>query len=90
MNDNEIKFGKSLRILRESYNLTLRNISENTGISLSTLSKIERGAQLPRIDNAIKISQMFHISVEKMAKGDDCIREEIEKSVLYRQCLAQT
>ena len=41
--DNAQKLGEYLRNLRDSYNLTIREVSKKTGINTADLSRIESG-----------------------------------------------
>lgn len=58
--------GKKLKDLRYQKNLTLKDVSEGTGISISMLSKIEREETTPTIDLAIKLANYFNLSISEM------------------------
>ena len=47
--------GSTLRSLRQQHGLTLQEMAEKTGLSAGFLSKIERGASQPTINNLQKI-----------------------------------
>jgi transcriptional regulator with XRE-family HTH domain len=58
--------GKKLKDLRYEKNLTLKDVSGGTGISISMLSKIEREETTPTIDLAIKLATYFNLSLAEM------------------------
>ncbi|AZU59972.1 MAG: helix-turn-helix domain-containing protein [Bacillota bacterium] len=62
---------KKIKALRTQNNLTLKELSEETGLSLSFLSQIERGASslsitsLKKIADALGVSMIFFFEDEK-------------------------
>lgn len=58
--------GKKLKDLRYQKNLTLKDVSDGTGISISMLSKIERDETTPTIDLAIKLANFFELTLSEM------------------------
>ncbi|GLQ72888.1 helix-turn-helix domain-containing protein [Vibrio penaeicida] len=52
-----------LRKLRTDKNMTLESVATSLEIDLSTLSRIERGIQLPNRTTASKLSRYYSISV---------------------------
>lgn len=73
--ENTARLGVMLRAKRKTEGLKLRHVTEQTGISASTLSRIERGAGLPDRETIIKLSHWLNISVgdllldEKLPNG---------------------
>lgn len=53
-----------LRTLRKQANLTLKEVSEQTGISLSFISEVERGRANPSIETLMRLSAAY---------GYDCL-----------------
>lgn len=51
-----------LRDLRKSKNMSLKTLSEHTGISITFLSDIEHGRGKPSIDTLKAISSAFNVS----------------------------
>jgi transcriptional regulator with XRE-family HTH domain len=76
---------KKIKALRLQNNLTLKELSEKTGLSLSFLSQIERGASslsitsLKKLADALGVSMIFFFEEEKgkknyvLRKGDQKI-----------------
>lgn len=59
--------GSTLRSLRQQHGLTLQDMAEKTGLSAGFLSKIERGASQPTINNLQKICYVLHITINDLA-----------------------
>jgi transcriptional regulator with XRE-family HTH domain len=55
-------FGGEVRELRKARRLTLQDLSDATGISLSHLSAIERGAANPSMDTIVSIAAALSVS----------------------------
>ena len=59
--ENIISLGSEMRQVRKARKLTLKQVAEETGISLSHLSAIERGAANPSLDVVRKIANTLDI-----------------------------
>lgn len=55
-----------VRKIRIQHNLTQDQLSELSGVGRSTISNIETGRYIPRVDVAIYIAQELHIPVERL------------------------
>ena len=60
--------GECLRALRHDLGATLSDVAERTGVSISNLSKIERGDVSPSFDIVMRICQGLDISIEYFVK----------------------
>jgi len=49
--------GRQIRINRTERGWTLRELSEHSGISVSQLSSIERGAHLPSVESLVAVAE---------------------------------
>lgn len=65
------EFGKRLLAYRGMKNFTLEELKELTGISTSTLSKLENGENEPTLDSLKKLSKAYGISLDDLVGGDD-------------------
>jgi len=63
--------GSKLRNMRKARNLTLSNVSETTGLSLSFLSDIERGRTLPSLKTLARIAEALDVTVIAALEGVD-------------------
>lgn len=57
-------FGVAVNLKREMETLSLRDLAEKTGISASTLSRIENGEK-PDIDTAITLIEWLNLSMDR-------------------------
>ncbi|ROU03804.1 helix-turn-helix domain-containing protein [Histidinibacterium lentulum] len=64
--DPKISIGARLRQLRQDGDLTLATIAQRSGISASTLSKIENNKVSPTFANLLKLSEAFGVSLSRM------------------------
>lgn len=55
--------GEMIRKVRKQQKLTLRELSEGTGLSISQLSKLENGKQRISVDLALKLAGMLRVPV---------------------------
>jgi transcriptional regulator with XRE-family HTH domain len=58
--------GPRLRRLRERRELTLTALAELTGISKSTLSRLETGERKPSLELLLPLSQVFHLPLDEL------------------------
>ena len=58
----DIDIGNTVRRLRSHRGLTLKELAEDTGLSLSYLSLIERNKRDPSLSNLAKIAKAFDLS----------------------------
>ncbi|UTY60949.1 helix-turn-helix domain-containing protein [Massilia sp. erpn] len=62
-----------LKILRKQYGWSLERLAEQTGLTKSYLSKVERGLSTPSIAVALKLSQALQVEVEQLfAEQHNC------------------
>jgi transcriptional regulator with XRE-family HTH domain len=61
--ESEIKAGTRVRAARKHFGLSLERLSNDTGISISGLSRIERGEQRLREDEVERIAGAFGLSL---------------------------
>jgi transcriptional regulator with XRE-family HTH domain len=62
-----MNLGEKLRLLRKSTReLTLVEVAEKTGLSVSFLSDLERGQTRPSLDTLEKLSNFFGVNVNEL------------------------
>jgi transcriptional regulator with XRE-family HTH domain len=66
---NTGEIGQAVRRKRKELGLSLRGVAEKTGISASTLSRIENGAGKPDADNIARLSAWLNVPLERMMGG---------------------
>ncbi len=57
---------KSLRLLRQARSLTLKVVSENTGIPDATILRYEKGENIPSVIQLFKLAYFYGIKIEEM------------------------
>lgn len=58
--------GPRLRSLRRGAGATLLEVSEQTGISVSTLSRVESGARAPTLDLLMPLAQAYRVALDEL------------------------
>lgn len=65
------QFGPKLRRLRQQHGLTLRELAAALGYSgTGYLSDIEFGKKYPTADLILKVSRLFGVSMDQLAKDE--------------------
>ena len=62
----EKTFGDTIKKLRETNSLTLREVAEKLGIDTSMLGKIEKNTRTPTLQIIQKIAQIFNVSDKEL------------------------
>jgi transcriptional regulator with XRE-family HTH domain len=58
---NTSELGNAVKRRRESLDLSLRDVADETGVSASTLSRIENGTGKPDADNIARLAAWYCI-----------------------------
>lgn len=58
--------GPRLRRIRQERDLTLSNVSQATGISVSTLSRLESGARRPSLELLLPIARTYRVPLDEL------------------------
>ena len=58
--------GKQLRELRKNHGVTQERLGMLVGLTSSTISKMERGLQLPALDVALLLADLYNVYVEDL------------------------
>ena len=64
--DLKTQFGRRLQTLRKSAGLTQDELALRTGLTVESISKIERGLQGPRFDSLELIADALSLSVVEL------------------------
>lgn len=73
----KMTFGKTLKERRSQLDLTQQEVAKKLYISRQTISNWENGKSYPDLDMLIKISDVYHVSIDSLLKGD----QELKKSL---------
>ena len=62
----KVQFGKRLKFLRKRLDLTQEQLAEPTGLTIESISNIERGLFGPKFDNLEKIAAAIDVEVQEL------------------------
>jgi transcriptional regulator with XRE-family HTH domain len=79
---NTGELGRAIRRKREETGLSLRDVADETGVSASTLSRIENGTGKPDADNIARLTGWLNVPVERIMSGREMDGNE-ERAVVY-------
>jgi transcriptional regulator with XRE-family HTH domain len=72
--------GRAIKRRRTELELSLRDVGDKTGVSASTLSRIENGTGRPDADNIARLSQWLEMPVDRLINHGD---EAVEPVIYY-------
>jgi XRE family transcriptional regulator, regulator of sulfur utilization len=64
------ELGKTIQRLRKAYNLSLGELSEQSGVAKSIISQIERNETNPTLSTVIKLSRALDTTIDEVLRGD--------------------
>ena len=91
-----MNFGEVLQTKRKSMGLTQEDLADKLFVSSKTISNWETNKTTPDIDNVIRISQLFDISLNNLLlEGSNMVENikknsEIKESKIYLACSSVT
>ena len=94
--ENYMNFGEVLQTKRKSMGLTQEDLADKLFVSSKTISNWETNKTTPDIDNVIRISQLFDISLNNLLlEGSNMVENikknsEINESKIYLACSSVT
>jgi XRE family transcriptional regulator, regulator of sulfur utilization len=62
--------GKTIQRLRKAYNLSLGELSEQSGVAKSIISQIERNETNPTLSTVIRLSRALDTTIDEVLRGD--------------------
>ena len=77
---NTMELGQAIKRRREELGLSLRDVADKTGVSASTLSRIENGTGKPDADNIARLTGWLDMPVDRVMKKSS---EDVEAVVYY-------
>src|SRR5215470_3658667 len=66
---NTEELGRAVKRRREELGLSLRDVANETGVSASTLSRIENGTGKPDADNIARLTSWLDVPMERILSG---------------------
>ncbi len=82
---NTVELGRAIRRKREELGLSLRDVADETGVSASTLSRIENGTGKPDADNIARLTGWLNMPMERVmgAPRADAAEDSLASAVHY-------
>ena len=80
---NTVELGRAIRRKREEAGLSLRDVANETGVSASTLSRIENGTGKPDADNIARLTSWLDVPMERIMSGRNTDGDDAAKAVVY-------
>jgi transcriptional regulator with XRE-family HTH domain len=78
---NTIELGRAIQRKRQEQGLSLRDVADETGVSASTLSRIENGTGKPDADNIARLTSWLNVPMERIMGGRQS--EGADAAVVY-------
>ena len=66
---DQIKIGRFIAEQRKRLGLTQEQLAEALDVSNKTISRWERGINLPDYDQVLAVCSLFHVDIEDFLKG---------------------
>src|ERR1700756_4250680 len=82
---NTVELGRAIKRKREENSLSLRDLANETGVSASTLSRIENGTGKPDADNIARLTTWLNVPMERILSGRQSHAESSKAVVYYPQ-----
>lgn len=79
---NTAELGNAIRRRREQHSLSLRDVADETGVSASTLSRIENGTGKPDADNIARLAAWLDMPLERVMHHD-CAAADAKPVIYY-------
>jgi transcriptional regulator with XRE-family HTH domain len=77
------ELGRAVKRRREELRLSLRDVASETGVSASTLSRIENGTGKPDADNIARLTNWLDVPMERILGGGRQADSQDAKPVVY-------
>ncbi len=79
-----------LKARRKEHNLTLAQVGEEIGLSISFLSDLETGRATPSLDTLVKLAECYQTTVgELCAEFDELLYEKVARARILNKMLAE-
>ena len=68
--ETSAELGKTIQRLRKAYNMSLGELSEQSGVAKSIISQIERNETNPTLSTVMRLSQALDTTVDEVLRGE--------------------
>lgn len=73
-----MKIGEQIRTIRKKENLSQEQLGQKMNVTRQAIYKWESGKGYPDIQNLIRLSELFEISIDELIKGDSSFQSKIK------------
>ncbi|QOR67126.1 helix-turn-helix transcriptional regulator [Cytobacillus suaedae] len=73
-----MKLSEQIRTIRKNENLSQEQLGQKVNVTRQAIYKWESGKGYPDIQNLIKLSELFEISIDELIKGDSSFQSKIK------------
>ena len=77
-----MELGRAIKRRREELGMSLRDVADKTGVSASTLSRIENGTGKPDADNIARLTSWLDMPIDRVMKKSSK-KKTVEPVVYY-------
>ncbi len=74
----KVNLGEQLQRLREEKNMSREDLAHEMNVSRQAVYKWENNKGYPDIENLIKLSELYNITLDELIKGDRSFQRKIE------------
>lgn len=74
-----MNLGNRIKTEREKLTMSQDDLAQKMAISRQAISKWETGSSYPDIEKILKLSEIFHLSLDELVKGDRSFQENLIK-----------
>ncbi len=78
---NTVELGRAIKRRREELGMSLRDVADKTGVSASTLSRIENGTGKPDADNIARLTGWLDMPIDRVMNKQAA--DEVEPVIYY-------
>ena len=75
-----MEVGQRLKERRNELHMTQDFVAEHLGITRQTVSNWENGRSYPDIERIIRLSELYHLSLDELLKGDQEIVHHLKEN----------
>jgi transcriptional regulator with XRE-family HTH domain len=76
--------GPRLRVLRTERGTTLAQLAERTGISISTLSRLESGGRRPTLELLLPLARAYQVGLDELVGGPHPVDPRVRPQPIVR------
>ena len=85
---NNLSLGLKVQALRKTQNMTQEQLADRAGVSWRTISNLETGRTVPKLELIYNIAQIFQISIDELLTGKTQTNKPFSRLKLENQIIA--